>query len=361
MPSSISNSKDPLPNGSWGRTWRVALLLLLAALGGWEALWRAKGFSPSLKSNMDLWIQARSRVKGKSVVCIGASRIRSDLQPEAFAAEMGVPTPVHLGIPTASPLPMLDDLSGETSFAGLVIVDLIPTFIFDETSEREEDILQYIRAYHSAYQSPARLSEIQLRLYAQIQFTFLNPALSPPRIFSAAGKGAWPSPFPFSIEANRYTPVKFSGADNRKLEEKIYRRMLTTGRPATEEELKAILERIERAVSRIQQRGGNVILVRFPINGKVRQIEEQRYPRRDYWDALVAGTKAITIHSDDYPSLSNFHCPDGSHLDYRDARRFTTALAQIVKNKNSQDTQLFSALSSAGKAGEPLKASPSGL
>lgn len=109
--------------------------------------------------------------------------------------------------------------------------------------------------------------------------------------------------------------------------------------PATGRKLEEILERIDHAVSRIQQRGGRVIFVRFPVDGKVKQLEQKRCPRPEYWDVLVARTKAITIHFDDYPSLSNFHCPDGSHLDYRDAPRFTIALALILKEKENAQRQ----------------------
>ena len=40
------------------------------------------------------------------------------------------------------------------------------------------------------------------------------------------------------------------------------------------------------------------------------------------------------IHFEDYPGLSGYDCPDGSHLDVRDARKFTRALVRILRVKN---------------------------
>lgn len=343
MPSSISNSKAGLPNVRWGRTWRVALLLLPATLGGWEALWRSKGFEPLIRDTVETWTAARSRVKSDSVVLIGTSRIQSAVDPKYFSSGMGGRTPIHLAIPTASPLPMLEDLAQDHSFSGLVIVDLIPYLVFEATLKHESEILKYIQAYHEYLKSPAKRLEIQLRLEVQSRFVFPSPTLSPQRIFSAAWNGEpLHKPF-FRMQITRYIPNDFSGTNNKEKEEGIYNDVLTDGPPATHAKLEAILERIENAVSRIQERGGTVVFVRFPFGGKVRQIEEQRYPRRDYWDVLAVRTKAATIHSDDYPSLANFHCPEGSHLNYLDVPRFTIALALILKEKENAQKQSASA------------------
>jgi hypothetical protein len=73
-----------------------------------------------------------------------------------------------------------------------------------------------------------------------------------------------------------------------------------------------------------------VIFVRFPTSGVLWELEEQRYPRKDYWDVFAAESRAATVHFKDYPALARFQCPDGSHLDYRDAVPFTKALAEIL-------------------------------
>jgi len=92
----------------------------------------------------------------------------------------------------------------------------------------------------------------------------------------------------------------------------------------------AIYARIESSVERYQRRGCRVVLVCLPCSGEVWAAEEQYTPKELYWDRFARGTAAETIHFRDHPSLSHFECPDGSHLDFADAGRFTRALAEIL-------------------------------
>ncbi|MHC4248019.1 MAG: hypothetical protein ACYS9X_02715 [Planctomycetota bacterium] len=59
--------------------------------------------------------------------------------------------------------------------------------------------------------------------------------------------------------------------------------------------------------------------------------EEEKFPRARHWDVFAAGIPAPAIHFLDHPALAAFECPEGSHLDYRDATPFTRALARILK------------------------------
>ena len=79
---------------------------------------------------------------------------------------------------------------------------------------------------------------------------------------------------------------------------------------------------------RIESRGGRVVYVDTPITGGIRGIEEKRYPRAAYWDVLADRLPGRMFHSDDFPSLGRFVCPDESHLDFRDAAAFTTNLTR---------------------------------
>src|SRR5262249_10352840 len=72
---------------------------------------------------------------------------------------------------------------------------------------------------------------------------------------------------------------------------------------------------IESLVQRIQSRGGRVIFISPPMSGEVWEVNKQVFPRKDFWDVFSVRTSAKTIHFKDYPSLANFVCPDGLHLD----------------------------------------------
>ena len=69
----------------------------------------------------------------------------------------------------------------------------------------------------------------------------------------------------------------------------------------------------------------------MPSSGVQWAHTERTLPKREYWDAFAARTRAATIHFKDYPELSQFECPDYSHLDARDVPAFTKALAGILQ------------------------------
>ena len=75
-----------------------------------------------------------------------------------------------------------------------------------------------------------------------------------------------------------------------------------------------------------------MVFVRFPTTDEHWEIDEKVFPKRVYWDQVERLTGGKTIHFRDVPSLANFDCPDTSHLDYRDAPKFTAALLdELIK------------------------------
>ena len=107
-----------------------------------------------------------------------------------------------------------------------------------------------------------------------------------------------------------------------------------TARPVAETERHRRIERFDSVVAGLENRGGRVVLIRFPSSGRLRDLEERYYPRRTYWDVLARSTRAETIHFEDVPSLARFRCAEDSHLDRADSIRFTNALAdELVRRK----------------------------
>jgi hypothetical protein len=91
---------------------------------------------------------------------------------------------------------------------------------------------------------------------------------------------------------------------------------------------------MEPYVAAIQARGGRVLFVRLPVSGECLAYEEQTFPKQEYWDAFAARTSALCLHFRDLPALAGFDCPDTSHLDRRDAPRFTAALAKVLDDSS---------------------------
>ena len=106
------------------------------------------------------------------------------------------------------------------------------------------------------------------------------------------------------------------------------------------EEMAEKYARVEIAVRKMKSRGCRVIFVRLPSSGRVWALDRQVFPRRLYWDRFSTQTMAETIHFSDYLSLSEFECPDGSHLDYADALLFTRAFAEVlIENDAAEKAQ----------------------
>ena len=88
---------------------------------------------------------------------------------------------------------------------------------------------------------------------------------------------------------------------------------------------------LERYVRMIQDRGGRVAFIKYPITDESWQYDEAEFPKSLYWDALAARTSATCIHFRDYAELSCFDCPDTSHIDAADAPSFTHSLMQVLE------------------------------
>lgn len=334
--SSTSNSNERLPPGPWGKTWLWAVFLAVLGLGVCEGFWRAHGFSPALQDDADLWCSTRSTVKGNDpdqVVLIGASRILMDIDTATFTECFGGRKPVQLGITGSSFIPVLYHFSKDKTFCGILVCDVAPGGLCQGIYPHDGIQAEYVRKYET--RSALASEEQYLRMLVQQASVLRLPELDfrefLPRLVRT---GQLPTP---QLRYDTMLPDRSVRGDFRHVDVNALaeRGLLTsqTAGPVPAEQLRADLDSVEEMVARIQERGGEVVFVVFPISGKRRALEEGQFPRQKCWDVLAAHTKAITIHFADYPDLSRYECPEGSHLDYHDAVPFTKALALLIKEK----------------------------
>jgi hypothetical protein len=97
--------------------------------------------------------------------------------------------------------------------------------------------------------------------------------------------------------------------------------------------LERVFKDIKSDIDKIRSRGGEVMFVRTPSSGGYLKTEKIVYPREQYWDGLLAYTNTPGIHFSDYPAISNFVCPEWSHLEPKDGVIYTTNLVQILREK----------------------------
>jgi hypothetical protein len=330
--SSTSSSDSLAPDPHWRRAWLLTAALLLILLGGYELYWRSLGFVPMVNDDADLWSLARSRVRAddpNEIVLIGGSRLQLGLDPELFARSFTDRKPIQLAVDGSSCVPVLDHFSRDEHFRGLLICE-VSHFFFSGLDLTAGKQAEYV--HHYQQRSASAFIEESLRSWIQSHLVLRLSDVSLKRLPGHLIHGKSLKPNYIVTLPGRSRRADYSQSDlpglQRYREEKS--RAAEFGAPPAQ--LQHDLDTLEEMVRRIQSRGGRVVFLVMPTSGVVRQIEQEHVPREKYWDRLVAHTQAMTIHFANYTSLQ-FECPEGSHLDYREAREFTRHFASILRSE----------------------------
>ncbi|MEW6218051.1 MAG: hypothetical protein AB1634_00770 [Thermodesulfobacteriota bacterium] len=327
------------PSPSWPRVWLVALLLAGTALIGWEGYWRGQGFRPTVEDDAGIWGLVRrqaSRTAPAAIVLVGASRIQLAVDP-ALVTERTTRPCFMLAIDGSPPWPVLADLAQDPSFAGLVLCSLLPQWLADAGSEKGRAAKWVRKADQATW---ADRLNTRLGVWCQSRLVFRYPGLQPGRVWAAWADGAAPRPPYAPMRLDRFRAADFAAGDRQRLAASRAQRqeeMARTARPLDPSTFAERLTMIGALAGSLHGRGGQVVFVRLPSDGRVRELEEATWPRQRYWDELARSGIAPALHYADHPSLAGFRCPDGSHLDGRDAGPFTAALLQVLAEEGLLD------------------------
>jgi hypothetical protein len=228
---------------------------------------------------------------------------------------------------------VLEDLASDSAFAGLVLFDFIPVVVFEPTGEWESTAREWLDDHRFRSRSPSRRIEARLSTWVQSRLAFRHPALAPRALLARLADGKMPRVTYWTLDQHRFERIDFTRTDATRRANAIARDVSNLGRQATPAELDAIIDRLEAAVRAIQDRGGRVVFLLLPRSGVVREAEEDRCPRSTCWDAFVTRTRGLTLNTEDDEVMGAYVCPDGSHLDMRDAAAFTRRLATVLLNE----------------------------
>lgn len=326
MPSSTSSFKSrPLPKARWLMAWVLAAFLVVGGLVTGELFWRSLGHQPSVVDDMDLWMLHRNGL-GKTrreVVVLGASRVQLGFSTEAFHRRWpGRPLSV-LAVEGTSPLASLEDLAAQEAFRGTVICSLAAEHL-GWTSQ--EDYVVYARKHNRLN---LKLNRV-LASWFQERLTVINPYLNLKRVAEelAAGAGL-PRPNYVKTLHDRSRIADYSRVDAEGLYQDRTAKMAREFEANIESDRvqwDGRIQRLEHAAAKIAARGGKVVLLRMPTSGRALELEEAFYPRAVFWDSIPDGEGFIKLHAADYPEFDGLSCPDGTHLDGKDAVVFTAAL-----------------------------------
>ena len=325
----------------------LAVLLTATFVVGWEMYWRGQGFPISYNDDEGLWASKRKQIYASSParpVMIGSSRIKFDVDLDTWAGISGQ-RPVMLAVAGASPRPVLTDLGNDPAFKGTLIVDVTEGLFFTPPGARQElwaqDRLKAYPRWSLAQQLSFHLNralEAKLVLLDEEKLTlnaFLErlPLPNRPGVFEPPH---FPPKFSYnSFDRQSWMSAEFVADTAMQGQMKAVWRHLGAGQRkhgAGGDTLRAMLQAAKRAVDQIRGRGGRVLFVRTPSSGLYREMETRNFPRAEYWDQLLAYTRAPGIYYADYPALAGLECPE-SHLAPREAVTFTRNLIPIIEQQ----------------------------
>lgn len=339
MPSSTFSfdcAYERAPAPSWPALWMLSGLVAVSLFGVVEQAWRVSDYQPSVVDSPALWSLQRARVVDggeKSVALLGASRMQLGFCTDLFRQRYPGYQLSNLAIIGRHPVAVLNDLAKEPSFKGLVICAITaPGFQRECWNEQQ----LYVDYYHREHSVTTAL-DTSVGAFFTDRCVVLNPALRLDRVVhSLLSEGRLPTRQHTLMRNDRSRTADYSllgNIDDRRQAAIVELRRNPGPSPAPPEAWMKDVREVDLAVQAIQNRGGRVVFVRFPTSGARWELENERFPKAVYWDRLAAGISAVTIHFKDVPSLADFECPDMSHLDRRDAPRFTAALLQELERR----------------------------
>lgn len=332
-------------------------LLLLAVVATMEMLLAARGFVPTLADSPGLWQRQRARATAlgqHALILVGNSRMQNDVDLATLRRVTGL-EPVQLAVGGSSFLPVLAGLAADPNVTGTVVVN----FEADALARPPRDDLA--QAYQADYDRHGRRwlpdfartedwlgDQLHFRLRSYADGTRPLTALLL-RILTGEHSRQFQD-----LDPQRQVRIDFGRVDDlpryalvRAVHELgppfHYRASMSDAqlRVALEQALATLtpddglrfaeaIPSLAAMTSAIAAHGGRVIFVQLPRSGLVREVDEQRYPRRAFWDVLAAqvGTEAVSY--EDVADFARFTYPDDSHLDRRDQARFTQALADAL-------------------------------
>jgi hypothetical protein len=356
VPSSISNFERHVPNTRGIRVVAAAMLIFASFVGSMEIRLAELGYHPTIVDSMERWIGEReraSRLGKRALILIGASRFQLGLDMNTLRRETGL-EPVQLAIDGSPFGPILAGLAADPRIRGTVLVDYYDSAI---RSDRIDVPLRYQSEFEQRpkgkiNQSPTTLVETtlanflheNLRIYADgaSPVTSLLDRILQGRAQNGSRAKQYLITLPDRSRLADYTLVNMPAFYHQRVSRELgiepdantsattLAHEIATLHPEANTDFIRQAKAMREMVLSIRSRGGGVIFVTMPSSGMIREIEERRYPRKLFWDRFVEQVGAPALHSAYDPNFRGFSCPDGSHLDFRDKARFTTALVRAL-------------------------------
>lgn len=315
----------------------MAIVVSLVFLTCLECFWRLQGHQPAIIDDMRLWSLQRDKVgtSAHEIVLLGSSRMQTGVSTKTLKELLPTYQIINLSTDGSCANAALRDLAEDEKFSGLVLCDMTAQcLLFGDGTMLGQHA--YARYYHRVFNLNNKINRIIANIVQQ-NLTVVDPYLSLQKILGLVlTKRELRQPNYMTTNEDRtrsadYTKTNLALHKAKRIEYiKVHYQKLY---PSIKKDLFFNkVKSLENAVNRIQMRGGKVVFIRFPVSGEHWDIDEKYFPKEIYWDLFSRLTDAETIHFKDVKTLSNFDCPDTSHLDFRDKPEFTRQLyLELIK------------------------------
>jgi hypothetical protein len=318
---------------AWRKIVFCAALLILVLVGCVEVLWRAAGYSPTVYNSPALWAYHRrqlSRHGSSGVAILGSSRMLAAFSTDAFRQRYPNTFLAQLAIQGSSPVRAFEDLALDSSFSGTIICEFFEPAVVAPANERHS-----YRTYLDDFHRNSGLEDgLELTVLGPLQerFCCFYPELSVNnQLRNRIDLHRWQRTRNVVMRFDRRQLVDYEKVDLTRAKAVT----LKTMKALLEEDLKVIpsprdwleqARRLESAVHGLEAKGGRVVFVVLPCDGPMWELENRVFPKALYWDRFALATSAVAVHFLDVPTLADIECPDGFHLDFRQADGFTNSL-----------------------------------
>jgi hypothetical protein len=362
--SSTSSSNKTLPKPGNTLSLILGVLLAIIALLFVETRLRATGLKPNVRDSPELWAAQRelaARIGKDALIVIGGSRSQLAIDLQALKETTGL-KPIMLSINGSRYFPVLEDLASDPRITGTIIIDSEVHHLFKKN--RHDKPVEWTKFYNDNYKgllAPAFETKLKTflqnrsALYASM-FPFdklINTIISPkqkysPRYLTTTKDRQMNGDYSLVQMPQFYVTRVIRNFGQEKLERTQFRnyadfnnymhyKIKKTIQSPTKTPSNFIkrLSDINKFTKQLSDRGCEIFFVRFPTDKLVWLIDNARRPKKLYWDVFAQTTQQKTIHFKDYEGLQKFFLPDGSHLDQKDKKAFTTELANIIVNSHA--------------------------
>ena len=322
----------------------LAIIVTLVAATSWEIHLRQRGVKPDFDNDADLWTNKRKMVyepSDQATVILGSSRAAYDIDIPTYEHLTGKRA-VQLSMDGSSPRTVFDDLANDPKFKGKVILDVTEMLFYNNIPFMLSTPAENLAYYEK--ETPAQKVSFTLDVPLEANLVFLNQGFfslnALLNLFHLKDRPGFQPDLPFPLELNSTDFNRQNRmTDKFLIDTSLQNRvrgiwMMVNGMlppPIKGKDLVANLQNLKENVTKIRKRGGDVIFIRTPSSGPVAEIESKVFPKSEYWDKMLTATNCKGVHYKDYPELSNFFCPEFSHLSPRDAMVYTKHLVTILK------------------------------